>query len=184
VLRIASLRSGSLSLIITRSKSRLFCDSPIYSHLFVNGHAVSESSFPEILGRKPVGEIVAAAPYVTTRKVGDRVGTAWVQATCGRCEWCQRGRRNFCPNQESTGVNLQGGHAQYMPVYADSAFLIPDNLSYEQTARAIRCGAAWADPMPHERVAVLGIGGLGWAPRRAICESCRIRDDRHFPFTR
>src|ERR1700729_3475563 len=45
--------------------------------------------FPRILGHQPVGEIVAVAPDVTSRKVGDRVGTAWVQATCGRCEWCQ-----------------------------------------------------------------------------------------------
>ena len=29
--------------------------------------------FPRILGHEPVGEIVAVAPDVTTRKVGDRV---------------------------------------------------------------------------------------------------------------
>src|SRR6202171_2111740 len=78
---------------------------------------------PQFPGPEPVGEIVAVAPDVTTRKIGDRVGTAWIQATCGRCEWCQRGRRNFCLSQKSTGVNLQGGHAEYMPMYADSTFL-------------------------------------------------------------
>ena len=31
--------------------------------------------FPRILGHEPVGEIVAVAPDVTMRKVGDRVGT-------------------------------------------------------------------------------------------------------------
>jgi D-arabinose 1-dehydrogenase-like Zn-dependent alcohol dehydrogenase len=31
--------------------------------------------FPRILGHEPFGEIVAAAPDVTTRRVGDRVGT-------------------------------------------------------------------------------------------------------------
>jgi alcohol dehydrogenase len=129
------------------------------------GHIPGE--FPRILGHEPVGEVVAAAPDVTTRKVGDRVGTAWVQATCGRCEWCQRGRRNFCPYQKSTGVNLQGGHAEYMLMYADSTFLIPDEVSYEQAAPifcagyTVWSGLRWADPKPHERVAVLGIGGLG-----------------------
>jgi alcohol dehydrogenase len=123
--------------------------------------------FPRILGHEPVGEIVAVAPDVTTRKVGDRVGTAWIQNTCGRCEWCQRGRRMFCPYQMGTGVDLQGGHAQYMPMYADATFLIPDSVSYEQAA-PIFCagytvwgGLRWASPKPHERVAVLGIGGLG-----------------------
>src|SRR5579884_2164574 len=123
--------------------------------------------FPRILGHEPVGEIVAVAPDVTTRKVGDRVGAAWIQSTCGRCEWCQRGRKMFCPNQKSTGVNLQGGHAEYMPMYADATYLIPEGISYEQAAPifcagyTVYSGLRWADPRPHERVAVLGIGGLG-----------------------
>jgi alcohol dehydrogenase len=71
-------------------------------------------TFPRILGHEPVGEIVAIAPDVTTRKVGDRVGTAWIQSTCGRCEWCQRGRKMFCPYLKGTGIEMQGGHAEYM----------------------------------------------------------------------
>jgi dehydrogenase len=123
--------------------------------------------FPRILGHEPVGEIVAVAPDVSTRKVGDRVGTAWIQQTCGRCEWCLRGRRMFCPYQRDTAIQLQGGHAEYMPMYADATYLIPDNVSYEQAA-PIFCagytvygGLRAAEPKPHERVAVLGIGGLG-----------------------
>jgi alcohol dehydrogenase len=123
--------------------------------------------FPRILGHEPVGEIVAVAPDVTTRKVGDRVGTAWIQSTCGRCEWCQRGRRMFCPYLKGTGGEAPGGHAEYMLMNADVAYLIPDKVSYEQAA-PIFCagytvygGLRWADPQPHERVAVLGIGGLG-----------------------
>src|SRR5436190_6432779 len=123
--------------------------------------------FPRILGHEPVGEIVAEAPDVTTRKVGDRVGTAWIQSTCGRCEWCQRGRRMFCPYLKSTGIEAQGGHAEYMPMNADATYLIPDKVSYEQAAPifcagyTVYSGLRWADPQPHERVAVVGIGGLG-----------------------
>ena len=40
--------------------------------------------FPRILGHEPVGEIVTVSSDVATRKVGDRVGTAWIQSTCGR----------------------------------------------------------------------------------------------------
>src|SRR3989449_8921931 len=123
--------------------------------------------FPRILGHEPVGEIVAVAPDVTTRKVGDRVGTAWIQSTCGRCEWCQRGRRMFCPYLKGTGIEAQGGHAEYMLMNADATYLIPDKVSYEQAAPifcagyTVYSGLRWADPKPHERVAVLGIGGLG-----------------------
>jgi alcohol dehydrogenase len=124
-------------------------------------------TFPRVLGHEPVGEIVAIGPGVTSRKVGDRVGTTWVQKTCGRCEWCLRGKKNFCPKQEVTAIQLQGGHAEYMPMYADATMLIPDGISWEQAA-PIFCagytvwgGLRWAKPQPHERVAVVGIGGLG-----------------------
>jgi len=123
--------------------------------------------FPRILGHEPAGEIVAIAPDVTTRKVGDRVGTAWIQSTCGRCEWCRRGRRMFCPYLKGTGTEAQGGHAEYMLMDADATYLIPDQVSYEQAAPifcagyTVYSGLRWADPQPHERVAVLGIGGLG-----------------------
>jgi alcohol dehydrogenase len=124
-------------------------------------------SFPRILGHEPVGEIVAVAPDVTSRKVGDRVGSAWIQSTCGRCEWCQRGRRMFCPFLKGTGGEAQGGHAEYMLMNADATFLIPDKVSYDQAAPifcagyTVYSGLRWADPQPHERIAVLGIGGLG-----------------------
>lgn len=124
-------------------------------------------SFPRILGHEPVGEVVAVGPGVRSRKVGDRVGIAWVQTTCGRCEWCARGQVHFCPNQKATGIHLQGGHAEYMPMYADATTLLPDGVSYDQAAPifcagyTVWSGLRWADPQPHERVAVLGIGGLG-----------------------
>ncbi len=124
-------------------------------------------AFPRILGHEPVGEVIAVGAGVTSRQIGDRVGTAWVQAACGRCEWCARGREHFCANSKVTGIHLQGGHAELMPMYADATMLIPDGLSYEQAAPifcagyTVWSGLRWADPQPHERVAVLGIGGLG-----------------------
>jgi alcohol dehydrogenase len=124
-------------------------------------------AFPRILGHEPVGEIVAVGPAVRTRRVGDRVGVPWVQASCGRCEWCLRGRPMFCANQISTGVEMSGGHAQYMLAYEDAAVPLPDGLAYEQAAPifcagyTVWSGLRWADPQPGERVAVVGVGGLG-----------------------
>src|ERR1700737_5570221 len=37
--------------------------------------------FPRVLGHEPVGEIVAVAPDVITRRAGDRVGTARIKST-------------------------------------------------------------------------------------------------------
>jgi alcohol dehydrogenase len=123
--------------------------------------------FPRTLGHEPVGEIVALGKGVTSRAVGDRVGVPWIQGSCGRCEWCLRGRPMFCAQQIGTGVGIAGGHAEYMLAYADATMLLPDGLSYEQAAPifcagyTVWSGLRWAKPQPHERVAVVGIGGLG-----------------------
>jgi len=124
-------------------------------------------AFPRTLGHEPAGEIVAVGSGVRTRRIGDRVGVPWVQATCGRCEWCLRGKTLFCSEQISTGMQMPGGHAEYMTAYANSTVLLPEGLSYEQAAPIFCAGyTVWsglriADPKPHETVAVVGVGGLG-----------------------
>ncbi|HNC75362.1 MAG TPA: alcohol dehydrogenase catalytic domain-containing protein, partial [Elusimicrobiota bacterium] len=92
------------------------------------------TKFPRVLGHEPVGEIVAVGSAVTTRRVGDRVGVPWVQSTCGRCEWCLRGKGLFCPEQIGTGVESPGSHAEFMPAFAQATVLIPDGVAYEQAA--------------------------------------------------
>jgi len=130
-------------------------------------HGVIPTKFPRVLGHEPVGEIVEAGVGVTSRKVGDRVGVGWHQKGCGRCEWCLRGKKELCPYAICTGIGLEGSHGEYMLAYADATMLIPDGLSYEQAAPIFCAGyTVWsglrlADPKPHERIAVVGIGGLG-----------------------
>jgi D-arabinose 1-dehydrogenase-like Zn-dependent alcohol dehydrogenase len=130
-------------------------------------HGMIPVQFPRVLGHEPVGEIVEVGPGVTSRKVGDRVGVAWVQRGCGRCEWCLRGKKELCSNAISTGISLQGSHAEFMLAYADATMLIPEQLAYEQAAPIFCAGyTVWsglrlANPKPHERIAVIGIGGLG-----------------------
>jgi alcohol dehydrogenase len=123
--------------------------------------------FPYTIGHEPAGEIVELCEGVTTRKVGDRVGVPWLQSTCGRCEWCQRGKSLFCPNHIVTSINIAGGHAEYMVAYADATQLIPNGISYDQAAPifcagyTVYSGLRLANPKPHERIAVVGIGALG-----------------------
>jgi len=123
--------------------------------------------FPRVLGHEPAGEIAAVGAGVRTRRVGDRVGVAWVMSTCGRCEWCLRGRENFCPELVGTGGQTNGGHAEFLLAEGDATFLLPDGISFEQAAPifcagyTVYSGLRIAQPQPHERVAVVGIGGLG-----------------------
>jgi alcohol dehydrogenase len=73
----------------------------------------------------------------------------------------------FCAEMLGTSMQLQGGHAEYMLAYADATMLLPEGLSYEQAAPifcagyTVWSGLRWAAPQPGERVAVVGIGGLG-----------------------
>jgi alcohol dehydrogenase len=73
----------------------------------------------------------------------------------------------FCAEQIGTGIGIAGGHAEYMVAYAEATALLPEQLSYEQAAPifcagyTVWSGLRWADPQPHERIAVVGIGGLG-----------------------
>ncbi|MER5174859.1 MAG: alcohol dehydrogenase catalytic domain-containing protein [Candidatus Nitrosocosmicus sp.] len=130
------------------------------------GH-LPTTNFPRTIGHEPAGEIVKLGDGVTTRNIGDRVGVPWVQASCGRCEWCLRGKSMFCTEQIATGINAPGSHAEYMIAFADATTLIPNEISYEQAAPifcagyTVWSGLRFADPKPHEKVAVLGIGGLG-----------------------
>lgn len=123
--------------------------------------------FPRTIGHEPVGEIVEVGQGVTSRQVGDRVGVPWLQASCGRCEWCLRGKNLFCEKQIGTGINTQGSHAEYMVANSDSTMLLPEGISYEQAAPifcagyTVYSGLRHADPKPHEKIAIVGIGGLG-----------------------
>lgn len=130
-------------------------------------HGAIPAQFPRVLGHEPVGEIVEVGPGVTSRKKGDRVGVPWHQKGDGVCEWCLRGKKERCVNPVATGIGMQGSHAEYMLAYADATMPLPDALSYEQAAPIFCAGyTVWsglrmADPKPHERIAVVGIGGLG-----------------------
>ncbi|WJK42586.1 alcohol dehydrogenase catalytic domain-containing protein [Solwaraspora sp. WMMA2056] len=128
---------------------------------------------PAVAGHEPVGEVVELGEGVTARAVGDRVGVTWVRAGCGRCDYCQRhlpvtGQTAMnCPAPTATGFSAPGGHAEYLAVRATETVLLPEGLDFALAAPVLCAGyTAWsalrtAAPLPHERVAVLGIGGLG-----------------------
>jgi alcohol dehydrogenase len=138
-----------------------------YTDVHITEGHLPTSSFPRTIGHEPAGEIVKLGDGVITRKIGDRVGVPWVQASCKRCEWCLRGKAMFCQEQIATGINAPGSHAEYMVAFADATTLLPKEISYEQAAPVfcagytVWSGLRFADPKPHEKVAVLGIGGLG-----------------------
>jgi len=96
--------------------------------------------------------------------------------------------QDVLPYLKGTGGEAQGGHAEYMLMNADATYLIPDKVSYEQAAPISAPGipfiAGSAGPIRsrHERVAVLGIGGLGHLAVHT--RRLRARDHRDFALPR
>jgi 2-desacetyl-2-hydroxyethyl bacteriochlorophyllide A dehydrogenase len=121
---------------------------------------------PFVAGHEATGEIVELGAGVTDLKVGDRVGVFWNQKGCGRCETCQAGRNGQCQSQQ-TWMDVGGGNSELMLAWASGCALLPDAVSYEEAAPifcagyTVMSGLRNASPAPGERVAVLGVGGLG-----------------------
>jgi D-arabinose 1-dehydrogenase-like Zn-dependent alcohol dehydrogenase len=94
------------------------------------------------------------------------VGVSWFQAGCGRCSYCQKKQIRFCA-ESKTWISNGGGYAEYMIAEAKGCSLLPEGLAWEAAA-PLFCGgfsamSAYraARPQPGERIAVIGIGGLG-----------------------
>src|SRR5215472_15318748 len=58
---------------------------------------------PVVPGHQVVGIVEQLGSSTSRFRVGDRVGIAWLQKTCGRCEFCLAGKENLCPFAEFTG---------------------------------------------------------------------------------
>ena len=120
-----------------------------------------------IPGHEVVGRVVERGPAVEHLAVGDRVGVAWLHASCGVCEQCREGLENLCRKGVVTGMMVDGGYAEFMCAKASHALVIPDALTSEEAAPLFCAGVTVyralknAGTAPGQRVAVFGVGGLG-----------------------
>jgi len=120
-----------------------------------------------IPGHEVVGRVVERGANVTHLAIGDRVGVAWLHASCGECEQCREGRENLCRRQLITGVMVDGGYAEYMVARASHALKVPDALTAEAAAPLFCAGLTVyralknAEVSAGQKVAVVGVGGLG-----------------------
>lgn len=95
---------------------------------------------PVIPGHQVVGVVDQLGAGVTTPRRGDRVGIAWVQATCRTCEFCTSGRENLCAHATFSGYHVHGGFAEYALVSAPFAYAIPRKFSDEEAAPLLCAG--------------------------------------------
>jgi propanol-preferring alcohol dehydrogenase len=95
---------------------------------------------PLIPGHQAVGIVSQVGAGVSERMVGERVGIAWLQQTCGLCEFCTSGRENLCERARFTGYQVDGGYAEYALVPEAFAYPIPSVFSDEEAAPLLCAG--------------------------------------------
>ena len=96
---------------------------------------------PVVLGHQVVGRVIENGPQAGRFNIGDRVGIAWINSACGKCDFCLNGQENLCERFMATGRDADGGYAQYTTVLEDFAFKIPDIFTDQQAAPLLCAGA-------------------------------------------
>lgn len=119
---------------------------------------------PLVPGHQVVGVIKALGAGVTRFQVGNRVGVAWVHATCGICRFCRNGQENLCAEARFTGLHNHGGYAGAMLAQADFAFALPAGFADEQAAPLLCAGVIGyralrlSQVQPGQRLGLFGFG--------------------------
>lgn len=122
------------------------------------------SEFPMILGHQVIGYVTDLGPNVSTFRVGNRVGVAWIFSSCGKCEYCIKGMENLCPEFKGTGRDARGGYAEYMIVHEKFAYIIPEIFSDAEAAPLLCAGAIGYRSLQLTNLSngqTLGLSGFG-----------------------
>ena len=95
---------------------------------------------PLIPGHQIVGRVTTIGSRVADFAIGDRVGLAWLNRTCGVCEFCSSNRENLCEQPQFTGWTIDGGYANYAVAPAAFSYHLPDNFDDVQAAPLLCAG--------------------------------------------
>jgi len=97
---------------------------------------------PLILGHEVVGIVDEIGEKVSNFKIGNRVGIAWLNSTCGKCKFCLSDKENLCPNAHFTGWDANGGFAEFSIISDDFAFHLGEKQSCTELAPLMCPGIA------------------------------------------
>lgn len=95
---------------------------------------------PVVPGHQAVGVVERRGPGCARFREGDRVGIAWLRATCGACDFCRHGAENLCEASRYTGYHDDGGYADLAVVPEAFAYAIPAVFSDVEAAPLLCAG--------------------------------------------
>ena len=125
------------------------------------------TAYPFVPGHEVSGTIGAVGGGVSHLAPGQKVGLGWHSGYCMTCEQCMSGDHNLCHAAQPTLVGHYGGFADKVRAQAASVIPLPDGIDIKDAGPLFCGGITVFNPMiqhglqPTERVAVIGIGGLG-----------------------
>ncbi len=134
--------------------------------LTIEGHYPG-LTLPRVPGHEVLGTIDAVGESVPDWKTGQKVGVGWNGGYCGHCGHCRRGEFFACDRTQVTGLNYDGGYAEYITAPASAVARMPDELQPIDAAPLMCAGLTTFNALrnsnarPGDVVAVLGLGGLG-----------------------
>ena len=123
--------------------------------------------YPRVPGHEIAGRIDAIGSGVSTWKPGQRVGVGWHGGHCFVCDPCRRGDFAMCVNRKVTGIDFDGGYAEFMIAREEALAAIPEELPAEEAGPFMCAGVTVFNALRNsgarggDLVAVHGIGGLG-----------------------
>lgn len=160
---VPALKPGD---VLVKVGAALTCGTDL--KVFRRGYHAAMIKPPSVFGHECAGTVVSARPSASGKlrfKPGEHIVAA-NSAPCGACYFCQRNQENLCADLQF----LNGAYSEYLVIPArfieKNAYAIPENVSFEEAAMTepLACvvhGLEETNPMPGERVAVLGLGPIG-----------------------
>mgnify|MGYP000353065402 CR=1 FL=1 len=125
------------------------------------------AQYPLVAGHEVVGTVASIGANVIHLQVGDSVGLGWHSNYCMTCNTCLGGDHNLCAVAQPTIVARHGGFADKVRASAASVVKLPSSIDKESAGPMFCGGITVFNPLvqfdikPTDKVAVIGIGGLG-----------------------
>lgn len=148
-------------------------DLPPRHHLVAPGHEV-------------VATVEELGPSCKRFSPGERIGIAWLAATCGECRFCRAGKENLCLSPSFTGWDHDGGYAEAVLVNEDYAYQLPDHLSDLEAAPLLCAGIIGYRALRRSRLPTGGrLGIFGFGASAHLCAQVALAEGaRLHVFTR
>jgi len=138
-----------------------------HSDLSMRNNEWHMTQYPFVPGHEATGRVVAVGPHAKAVSAGQTVGLGWNAGSCMYCKSCLTGNHNMCERLEQTIVGRHGAFATRVRCHWSWATPIPEGVDAAKAGPLLCGGITVFNPLgemnvrPTDRVAVIGIGGLG-----------------------